>query len=89
MKFEDSAARALWMPSVLKAKLSLNWTAPYKVHAVGPRAPADTPDGSPLGAKLLYLDLPSEMPGADTRWCVSVPRCKPCANPHDHGDMPK
>ena len=73
----------------LKAKLSLNWTAPYKVHAVGPRAPADTPDGSPLGAKLLYLDLPSDMPGADTRRRVSVQRCKPCANPHDQGDMPK
>ena len=44
---------------VLKAKLSINWTGPYKVLAVGPCTPADTPDGSPLGDKLLYLHLPS------------------------------
>ena len=74
---------------VLKAKLSLNWTGPYKILAFGPCAPADTPDGSPLGDKLLYLDLPSDMPGADARQRVSVQRCKPCANPHDRGDMPK
>ena len=72
-----------------KAKLSLNWTVPYKVLAVGPCTPADTADGSPLGAKLLYFDLPSDMPGADARRRVSVQRYKPCANPHDHGDMPK
>ena len=47
---------------VLKAKLSLNWTDPYMVLAVGPGTAADAPDGSPLGAKLLYLDLPSDMP---------------------------
>ena len=52
---------------VLKAKLSLNWPGPYEVLAVGPCTPADTPDGSRLGAKLLYLDLPSDMPGADAR----------------------
>ena len=34
---------------VLKAKLVLNWTGPYKVLAVGPWSSADTPDGSPLG----------------------------------------
>ena len=28
---------------VLKAKLSLNWTGPYKVLAVGPCTPTDTP----------------------------------------------
>ena len=50
---------------VLKAKISLNWTGPYKVLAVGPCCSADTPDGSPLGTKLLlYLDLPSDMPGS-------------------------
>ena len=42
----------------LKAKLSLNWTGPYKVLVVGPCSSANTPDGSPLEAKLLYLDLP-------------------------------
>ena len=29
------------------------------------------------------------MPGADAHRRVSVQRCKHCANPHDHGDMPK
>ena len=37
---------------VLKAKLALNWTGPYKVLAVGPCSSADTPDGSPLGDNL-------------------------------------
>ena len=75
---------------VLNAKFLINWTGPYKVFAVGPCTPADTPDGSPLGDKLLYLDLPSDIPGADARRRVSVQRCKqPCANPHDQGDMPK
>ena len=72
---------------VLKAKLSLNRTGPYKVLAVGPCSSADTPDGSPLGAKLLYLDLPSDMPGTDVRRRISVQRCKPCANPDDRGEM--
>ena len=74
---------------VLKAKLSFNWEDPYNVLAVGPCTPADTPDGSPLGDKLLYFDLPSDMPGADARLRVSVQRCKPFANPDDQGDMPK
>ena len=74
---------------VLKDKLALNWTGPYKVLAVGPCSSADTPFGSPLGAKLLCSDLPSDMAGADYRRRVSVQRCKPCANPHDRGDMPK
>ena len=74
---------------VLKAKLSLNWTGLYKVLAVGPCTPADTSDGSPLGAKLLHFDLPPDTPGADARRRVSVQRCKPCTNAHDHGDMPE
>ena len=36
---------------VLKAKLSPNWTGPYKVLTVSPCTLADTLDGSPLGAK--------------------------------------
>ena len=74
---------------VLKAKLSLNRTVPCKVLGVGPCTPADTPDGSPLRDKLVYLDLPSDIPRADARRRVSVQRCKPCVNPHDQGDMPK
>ena len=42
---------------VLKAKLSLNWTGPFKVLAVGPSPAEATPDGRPLASKLLYLCL--------------------------------
>ena len=74
---------------VLKAKLALNWTGPCKIFAVGPCSPAETPDGSPLGSNLLYLDFPSDLPGSDARRRVNIERCNPCANPHDSGDMPK
>ena len=73
---------------VLKAKLALNWTGSYEILAVGPCSAAETPDGSPLGSNLLYLDLPSDLPGSDARRRVAIERCKPCANPHDSGDMP-
>ena len=73
----------------LKAKLSPNWTAPYKVLPPGSCSSADTSDDSTLGAKPLYSDLPSDTPGADARRRVSVQRYKPCANPHDRGDVPK
>ena len=63
--------------------------APYKILAVGLCPFSNTPDGSPLGDKLLYLDLPTDMPGADAHRRVSVERCKPCTNPQDRGDMPK
>ena len=43
---------------ILKAKLALDWTGPSKVLAVGRCSVAETPDGSPLGYHLLYLDLP-------------------------------
>ena len=39
--------------------------------------------------KLLYLDLPSDLPGPNTRLRVAIERCKPCANPHDSSDMPE
>lgn len=39
--------------------------------------------------KLLYLELLSDMPGADARRRVAVERCKPCTNPHDTDDMPR
>jgi hypothetical protein len=80
-------ARADADTQVLKEKLSLNWTGPFKILAVGPSDTA--PDGRPVAAKLLYLDLPSDMPGTDAKRRVSVDRCKPCANPHDGDDMPR
>ena len=76
-------------PRILKAKLSFNWTGPYKILVVGPCSSADTPDGFPLGAKLLYPDMLSDMFGDNARRRVSVLRCKPYANPHIHSDMPK
>ena len=74
---------------ILKEKLSLNWTGPFKILAVGPSPSDSTPDGRPLTAKLLYLDLPHDMPGPDAHCRVSVARCKPCSNPHDTTDLPR
>ena len=74
---------------VLKEKLSLNWTGPFKIIAVGPSSVADTPDGRPLGDKLLYLDLPSNFSGPDAKPRVTVAHCKPCANPYDADDIPR
>ena len=68
---------------VFREKLSLNWTGPFKIIAVGPAPAADTPDGRPLGDKLLYLDLPSNLSGPAAKPRVTVARCKPCANPYD------
>ena len=60
-----------------------------KVLAVGPCSSADAPDGSSLGNNLLYLDLPSDLPGSDARRRVAIERFKPCDNPHDSSNMPK
>ena len=74
---------------VLKAKLALNGTGPYKVLAVGPCSSAGTPDISPIGDNLLYLDLVSDFPCSDARRLVALERCKPCDKPHGSRDMPK
>lgn len=55
--------------------------------ALGPLPSDFTQDGHPLAAKLLYLDLPKDMPGADAHGRVSVGRCKSCANQHDTFDL--
>ena len=57
---------------VLKEKLSLNWTGPFTMTAVGPSSAADTPDGRPLGDKLPYLDLPSNISGPAAKPRVTV-----------------
>ena len=74
---------------VLKEKLSLNWTGPFKIIAVGRSSAADTPDGRPLGDKLLYLDLPSNLSGPAAKTRVTMAGCKPCANPYDADDIPR
>ena len=71
---------------VLREKL--NWTGPFKTLAVGPSPSDFTPSGFPLAAKLLYLDLPSDMPGPDAHCQVSVARCKPAIIP-DTTDLPR
>ena len=73
---------------VLKAKLSRNWTASFKILAVGPCAAEATPDGRPLAAKFICLDLLNDMPGVDAPCRVSVVPCEPCANHHDSSDLP-
>ena len=74
---------------VLKEKISLNWTGPFKIIAVGPSSAAGTPDERPLGDNLLYLELPSNISGPATKPRVTVARCKPCANPYDADDIPR
>ena len=74
---------------VLKEKLSLNCTGLFKIVAVGPSPAATQPDGRPLGDKLLYLDLPSNLSGPAAKPRVTVARWKPCANPYDVDDMPR
>ena len=74
---------------VLKAKRALNWPGPYKVLADVPCSSAGSPDGSPIGDNLLYLDLLSDLPGSDARRRVAIERCKACINPHVSGGMRK
>ena len=73
----------------LKEKLAFSWAGPFKELAVGTASSDSTPDGRPLAAKLLYVDLPKDMLGVGARCRVSVERCKPCANPHDANDSPR
>ena len=56
---------------------------------MGPTAAYDTLDNRPLQDKLLFLDLPSDLPGRGSKPRVSVKRCKPCHNPDDTSDIPK
>ena len=74
---------------VLKEKLSINWTGPSKIVAVGPSPSDSTPDGRSLAAKLLYLELPNDMPSLDAPCGVSVAQCKSCTTPHDTTGLPR
>ena len=74
---------------VLKEKLSLYWTGPSKILAVGSWPSGSTPDGHPLGTIFFCLDLSNDMPGPDAHCRVSVARCKPCTNPHDTTYLPQ
>ena len=83
------SVRASTGAKVLKAKLALNRTGPYKLLAVGPYSPTNTPDSSSLGDNLLYLGLPSDLPGSDARRRMAIESCKPCANPRHGSGMLK
>lgn len=49
-----------------------------------PPPPSDpAPDGRPLVAKSLYLDLLNEIPGVDAPSRVSATRRQPCTNPQE------
>lgn len=71
-------------------KLALHRTGPFKILAIGPASAEDMPEGLPLAAKLILLDLPSDMPGTDSHRYVSVVRCNTCVNPQDsHHEIPR
>lgn len=59
-----------------------------KIIVVGPSLAADTSDGCPLGDRLSYLDLASNMSGPAVKPHVTVARYNPWANPYDADDMP-
>ena len=75
--------------TILKTKLSSDWSGPFKILDVGPAPASAVPDGRALHGKLLYFYLPSDMPGRDSKRHVSVVRCKPCRNPGDIHDLLK
>ena len=68
---------------IVTPKLLINWTGPYQVLAVGPCTPDDTPDGCPLGDKLLYLiyspTCPARMLGGAFRGSAASPVPTPTA----------
>ena len=67
---------------VLKVNLLLNWTGPFKILVFDSSlAEVITPDGRPLAAKLLYLDLPNDVLGVDALCRVSVVRFNLASTP--------
>lgn len=79
--------RCYYPPSIVK-ELTLNQTGPFKVSAVGLSSAAGTPDGQPLGDKLLYPNLPSNLSGLAAKPLITAACCTPCANPYDADNMP-
>ena len=57
--------------------------------AVGPSSVAGIPDGRPLGDNILYLDFPSNLCSHAAKACVTVTRCKCCADSYDADDKPR
>ena len=69
---------------VLKAKFSHNQTGPFKVVAVGHFSAVSTPDGRPLAANLLYLDLSTDAP-VERLWSAANLAPAPTTAPTSHG----
>lgn len=59
---------------ILKDKLSLNSTRPFKIIAVAPSSAADTPENRSLRDKGLYLYLPSNLSSSAAMPLVKVVR---------------
>ena len=55
---------------------------------MSPAPACDVLDSRPHYDKLLFLDIPFDLPRRDSRRSVSVERCKPC-RPDNTQDMPK
>lgn len=72
---------------LLTSKLQLDRTGPSKVSRVDPYP--SVPDDHPVGCvQTLAPGTAARFSGYNTKPCVSVMRCKPCANPHDDSDSP-
>ena len=56
---------------------------------VGSVPASDVPDNCSLHDELLVPDLPCDLPGRDSKRCVSVQRCKSFRNPDDTSGMSK
>lgn len=50
----------------LKVNLSLNWTGPYQILAVCYDDATESPDWGRIAVKLLFLNLPGDMPGEES-----------------------
>ena len=70
----------------LSSKLSLNWTGLFQILQVGPSI--SSPNGHPVGDTLLYLEIPSQIFGSNSKPRVLVMRCEPCVRPDNTGDRP-
>lgn len=60
---------------MLKGQLAFIWTGLFKIPTLSPCSPAVSPGGRPVRDKVIFLDLPPNVPGPDTTRRVSVARC--------------
>ena len=58
--------------TILKTKLSSDWSGPFKILDVGPAPVSAIPDDRPLHDKVLHSVHPSDIPGRDSKHRASV-----------------